>query len=544
MLVSNESRVIFLAQLAIFQGLDEAELQTLASQFAEYPVRSEDLLYKEGDRADNFYLLFSGELSQTTHDSTLPPKNLESGDHFGSPALLDGSLRTQTIHAIQDSILIYLPKRSFFDLISRYPAVADALLARVSAQELEAEIDFEWLQEGEKVHHLMRKHKAYLWQRFARPMILMIGALLAVNVSISDNNSGELPWLLIGGIGLFFAILWALWEFFDWRNDFYVLTNRRVVWLEHMLLRSSSRKEAPLSAIQQVNVHTSQIARLLGYGDIIVRTYTGTVPMPAVPAPHQVKEMIEEYVDREGTQSREKRHETIRQVVRQSLGVDDQEEQDDIEESQISESYMIDPGEPFQLFKTRHVDGDVITYHRHWFVLFSRLIFPSVFFVALIFGARTFFNGWPSDSQSLLITLAFLSMPIFVMIYRIFDWQNDIYQVTSENIIDSEKKPLGSEVTKSASLANILSLENHRIGLLGLLLNYGEVRINVGDSTLSFTDVHNPALVQQDIYVRMQVVQTGQNFARDDEERARMAEWLKVYEEERRPQLDPDEQLE
>jgi len=126
-----------------------------------------------------------------------------------------------------------------------------------------------------------------------------------------------------------------------------------------------------------------------------------------------------------------------------------------------------------------------------------------------------------------------LGIPLSIFVYRLLDWQNDIYRVTPDSLMDSEKKPLGSEVTKSASLANVLSLENHRVGILGLLLNFGVVRINVGDSSLDFVDVHDPARIQQDIFLRMEALKLKQQESQADEERRRLAEWMKIYEEER-----------
>jgi hypothetical protein len=120
-----------------------------------------------------------------------------------------------------------------------------------------------------------------------------------------------------------------------------------------------------------------------------------------------------------------------------------------------------------------------------------------------------------------------------VVIYRILDWQNDIYILTPESLIDTEKKPLGSEVTKSAPLANVLSLENHKVGILGLLFNFGVVRINVGDTALDFENVANPVQVQQDIFARMEALKVKHEQGQVDEERRRMTEWLKVYEQER-----------
>ena len=104
--------------------------------------------------------------------------------------------------------------------------------------------------------------------------------------------------------------------------------------------------------------------------------------------------------------------------------------------------------------------------------------------------------------------------------------------------MDTEKKPLGSEVTKSTSLSNVLSLENHKLGLLGILLNFGVVRINVGDTQLEFRDVHDPAQVQQDIFLRMQALKQRAEDAKEEEDRDRMTEWLRVFNEEREREAD------
>ena len=59
------------------------------------------------------------------------------------------------------------------------------------------------------------------------------------------------------------------------------------------------------------------------------------------------------------------------------------------------------------------------------------------------------------------------------------------------------------------------------------------VRINVGDSSLEFADVYDPALIQQDIFIRMEAMKLSAEESKADDERKRMAEWLKVLEEER-----------
>jgi flagellar basal body-associated protein FliL len=79
------------------------------------------------------------------------------------------------------------------------------------------------------------------------------------------------------------------------------------------------------------------------------------------------------------------------------------------------------------------------------------------------------------------IVLALLGMIIIVLwlLYNFVDWRNDIYQVTAEQIWDIERKPLGKEEKRSAPLENILSIEYERLGLIGLLFNFGTVNIQL-----------------------------------------------------------------
>jgi hypothetical protein len=128
-----------------------------------------------------------------------------------------------------------------------------------------------------------------------------------------------------------------------------------------------------------------------------------------------------------------------------------------------------------------------------------------------------------------------VGLPVFFIIlvpwwlYQYVDWRNDIYQVTDKNIFDIERRPLGTEVRKSAPLENILSLEHERVGFLGYLLNYGNVTINVGEARFIFLGVHEPASVQQDIFNRMYALRRGREQAKVTQERDRVVQMLERY---------------
>jgi hypothetical protein len=129
-----------------------------------------------------------------------------------------------------------------------------------------------------------------------------------------------------------------------------------------------------------------------------------------------------------------------------------------------------------------------------------------------------------------LLLWLFVFVGIFLWwLYQFIDWQNDIYVLTLENILDIERKPLSREVKKSANLENILSLEHTRLGLIGLLLNYGTVRINIGTEQFNFFYVYNPAQVQYEIFDRMTVLRYRKEQIQAAKERERIVDWLAIY---------------
>lgn len=522
-------RVALLKEIALFRDLPEADLEHIAARFIEHHLERGATLYEGGEHAENLYVVLSGHLrcELVNADGQVVPSALQEGDLFGARALkLDGATLSR-VKALHASRVLYLPRPDLRRLMQAYPQLAERLHTLAAARALKPEVELDWLGGDESIQFVSRKHIAYLGLRVARAMLLAIAGMLCLLFAIEAAN--PLNWLLAAGTLLAGAAAWAGWEALDWRNDYYLLTDQRVVWQEQVLLQSASRVEAPLETVQSVNTHTTLLGRLLGFGDVIVQTYTSTVLMPSVADPETTKLLIEEYVTRRRKNSRQLRHDGIRQAVRESLGTAAHNMA-----ARTLSPYTAPPRtERLWLFPTRTVQGDKIIYHKHWFRLLAGLAMPALFFVAVLYAVDFVYGGLPADGAGWLVTLVALAVPLAVMVYRYVDWQNDIYMVTPESLMDSEKKPLGSLVTKTAPLSNVLSLENHRVGILGLLLNFGVVRINVGDSSLDFDGVHDPAQVQQDIFARIEAFKLRAKQNKDEDERKRMAEWLRVYEEER-----------
>jgi hypothetical protein len=114
-------------------------------------------------------------------------------------------------------------------------------------------------------------------------------------------------------------------------------------------------------------------------------------------------------------------------------------------------------------------------------------------------------------------------------LYVYEDWRNDIYRVTAEQIIDIEKKPFSTEQKKAAPLESILSIEYERLGFLGVLLNFGTVKINVGGTKFDFSYVYNPSRVQQEIFRRIEERKVKKKLVESESERERLSDWIVAY---------------
>jgi hypothetical protein len=209
-------------------------------------------------------------------------------------------------------------------------------------------------------------------------------------------------------------------------------------------------------------------------------------------------------------------------------------------------------------FKLRVEDGGNITYRKHWFVLIKQVTQPTVAGLLVVAGVvarlltlantpgvRLIDTSKTPPVDTLMLVFPVLLLPIAAWwIYQYVDWRNDIYMVTSDQILDIDKKPFGSQTRRSAPLENILSTEAERIGVAGYLLNFGTVYITVGGANLDFEDVMDPTGVQADVDRRREARVALKKEMEAASERERMSDWLIAYhenEDELRQSRPPDE---
>ncbi len=546
----RDEYVAALRDTHLFRTLDEAALASAAAAM-EYGVLSPGKeLFEQGDQAEYFYIVMSGKVSvhrwENQEERFLG--TLIAGDYFGEEALGKRPRRPVTVRAMETTGLLRLGKPAVERLLRQYPALRPNLEIALSTHWLVQHTRLPWLNTGESVFLMARKHSFFLWQSLILPVGLGLIALILTALFYFAVLPGTLLPLLLTGAAYLAALGWAAWNYFDWRNDYNLVTSQRVAWMERVAGLYDSRQEAPLTTLLSVGIKTSQTGRWLGYGDVLVRTYTGTLALHDVAFPQQVAALIED----QWTRSRRVDHaaeldlieNTLRTRLDASNGAAPTAPTQTLQSRPNPEvSAEVEPGILQQLFANffhlRFIEGSTITYRKHWFVLLRTTWLPLLCLAAVLLVAILRLAG-AFTSPSVVSTLALCAGAGFVFLlwytYHYVDWRNDIYQITPDQIVDAEKKPLGQEERKVAPIENIQTIEYKRLGILGLLLNFGTVIIKVGSTKFDFEMVYDPSQVQQDIFRRMNERVESHRQAQIAAERERISDWIMVYHKSTRPE--------
>jgi len=104
-------RVSLLYGVPLFQPLRRPLVEQLAAKLEQRRVEAGDVVVREGDVGDLFYVIESGALD-ARHDGRLLT-HMSAGDHFGEIALLRDVPRTATVVATEDSVLQTIQREDF-----------------------------------------------------------------------------------------------------------------------------------------------------------------------------------------------------------------------------------------------------------------------------------------------------------------------------------------------------------------------------------------------------------------------------------------------
>jgi len=553
--VETSERIAFLKKIHLFYGLEDGELESIADKLSEASYPKGEVVFQQESKSESFYMIYGGSvrIASSQQGKEFQLALLVKNDYFGEMGLIARRNRSGTVTATSDTLLLVLSRKDFEMFYKSTPQLRLNLDVAVRSRKLARTLRFKWLRPDEVIYFLARKHPVIMYQSLFVPAFALV-----VPVTFSLAYFTIAPYFIVAlasVLSLLAIAGWIVWRIIDWGNDYYIVTNQRVVWLEKVVGLYDSRQESPLSTILSVGVETTQFGRILDYGHVIVRTWVGKIPFNNVIHPEQAQHMIEEYWNRTKEHATIMEKEAIKNAIRKRLNLPMPKQERGFGEPAPIVKKEAPPPKPnanwqrilrylgANTLKLRYETGENVIYRKHWVVLVigSWIPFAGTLILVLLLFYRLIqlaidpnqaliasANGFSMDSLVVVYLLALIPF-LGWLIYKVMDWSNDKFEVTNEQIIDIDRKPFGSESRNASQLESILGTYYERRGLLGNIFNFGTVYITVGGSQLAFEDVMDPATVQSDIDRRRMARQARQNEAKIAGERDRMAEWLATY---------------
>ena len=543
-----------LREVSLFSGLTIEELERLSEEFIMVELPKGEMLYQIQEVTDGLFVIDTGQLELLDEDGK-QLEVLKHGEVVGTEALNYLPTRQKTVMALTDSRVYFLPNKQIQALYADVPTFKETASILFNSVRLASHIPMTWLEPGEKIYLMARKHPVFLLFR-SLPPIAAFAIIWFLMVLLSSQYAF---WSLAGlVIGFIFCLLWLVWNINNWANDFYLITSNRMVWVEHVTGFYESRQEAPLSTLLSVGIKTSQLGHFLGYSDVIVRTYIGDIRFERVAHARTIGKLIEANWARGKRIDLELDAREIRKALRQKFG----KEAEDITAKDLQAELGVVEQAPKEInffqwlfsdfIRIRHEVGGTITYRKHWLILLRKIILPLIVLVlSIIFVVAIITHNLTQVDYTMGLVAGYFLVFVAagLLVYQYVDWRNDLFQLTPNQVIDLDRKPFGRESRRSAPLENILSIEYERRGLIPMLFNYGTVYIRIGNAQLTFNDVYQPSVVQQDIFTRMRQHAQESDKRATMLERERVAQWFKVFQEEAAqgltlpPQSDPTRQI-
>lgn len=514
-----DALVVFLREVPLFAELRTADLEALVTIARSEFFADGSEIYHQSEADNTLYIIQSGEVSLTHIDPQGAPNEVGMrgpGTWLGESSLLLGEPHDVTVHAVTQVAMITFSRKEFNELKARTPGLFDRLTPKEENSRKINAPHYGWQEEDESVVIFVRQHKWAL----VRSMLVPIG-LLAITFIAAAVLSQIIPALtiILVIVALLIPLLFGFYVLIDWSDDYYVVTNKRLVHVDELPIVRKRREEAPLSSITEIQfARHSILAHVLDFGDLRVETFGGAVAMRDIPQPNRVKEAILREIERVKARARAAERAAIRDELRQRIIPRSTPVTEDTAAEEAARVVVEEPRPSFfQVVRgvlgyfwprLREVQGDAIIWRKHWIVLLQTAKWPLLGMIITLVAFVVWWNhsillNWLPDGLWWLWIV--IGLGFFAWYLWIFeDWRNDQYIVTSSRIIDIERRPfLMSETRREAVLSRIQTTDLNIPSPAAQVFRYGNVSIRVPGAVIEFKSVKDPAGVQSEITKRI-----------------------------------------
>ncbi len=119
-----------LTQIALFEGLSDAQLKQIGSWADEIDVDTGYHLIRRDGFGYEFFAIIDG--TAEVRDGERHLADLSAGDFFGEMALLDEERRSASVRATSPMRLMVMTRQEFHSMIAAVPALDERIRAKVA----------------------------------------------------------------------------------------------------------------------------------------------------------------------------------------------------------------------------------------------------------------------------------------------------------------------------------------------------------------------------------------------------------------------------
>jgi hypothetical protein len=532
MLDTQNSLVKILKPIYPFSDLDDANLNLMLPVVEHCQYSAGSHIFESGDESDAIYFIVSGSVNLFLPQKGIPQKLLgfNAYDHFGEDAILKKKRQTMAV-AVTEVFLIKISAENIKQVSRQSSMILRIFHLFALTYQNYCQAHLKWHQPSETFYLLLHRHAFFLWSKLIPIILLAVGIFSGLFYLAFTTSHYSIIWIVLAILALGLGGLFSVWEILAWSNEYVSLTKDRIVNQKLLIGLFESRRETPMNAILSVGLATSFTGRLIGYGAVTARAYTGNFEINQIPDPDLVYSYLEYrrkciLLDQRRQEKASMQALLERKIHPKQFSGQIQQPGDE-KPAQIN--YYSDSFSDLlaRFFSLRIEQDGVIIYHTHWWVLLKMLFLPNVLLLIVVVTTLTRFFGLFAVNAVLIYSLALVGAVIGWgwWFYQFIDWRNDVYIIAADQLVDINRHPLGSEDKNSAPIKNIQTVDYKRNGIIGMALNFGTVRIQIGNEELTFDDVYNPSAVQMEIFSHFR--EFTKNSLKMDQ--GRMTEWFSTY---------------
>jgi uncharacterized membrane protein YdbT with pleckstrin-like domain len=579
------TKLEFLADHPVFADLDDAELLALNQIAQEADFSEGSIIAYQRDVADGMVIVKSGRLYAQEVDPqgvvrAANTRQFGPNSFYGAEWLFETGTHPATVTGTHPGRIIIIKGEDFRRLMIKYPESIHHLEpvldddgqwysglpqdAWETADKLPLKVRRERigpirLLPDELVEYYSRRSTIVLLESLLWPTLGIMAVLVLAYFFIGQARTAERTLgTLFAGVAIMGFIAIIVFRLLDWRNDYFVITNKHISHREFEL-RSFRTKlnKVPVGEVQSVTVERpTLLSNLFNVGSVKITTASvvGTVRFDGIDNPMEVEGILDGLRQRHQSMDAAKAQTNMRMSVERHFQIDPGVNpiQDDDE---FGDEDLLVPAQQRQIgyffsrwFNWRVEEDGVITYRRNYFILFWEILLPSLVFGFLLIVAGVVYRYVIADWVLIFSVLTPLALINLIwLIWRYEDWHNDMFQLTSRDVIDIDRKPFGfGESRKQAALNNIQNVTAERPGFFATIFDYGNVYIETAGAgaDIIFDKIPRPSMVLSDIFRRLEETREVQRRKDGDMRREEYAVLLDVYKQElerdRIPQRMPD----